>query len=95
MPRITEERFERAKKILNKKIGDHDASCTICGQVKRTLHPNIFSVSDLPLKTVVPFGVLNAEGAVFIDLMFTTCNNCGHVDFFNAHKLEALKEDGT
>lgn len=93
MPLVTKEIFERAKKILNEKIGNHDASCSICGHEKRSLHPNILSIPNFPLVTSTILGGLDTIGAVFVDLMITTCDNCGHVDFFNAHMLEALRPE--
>lgn len=89
MPLITTEVLERAREILDEKTGD--GGCSFCGHEKRTLHPNIFSFPDVTVPTLPALGILDKTGVVFIDLMFTTCDNCGHVDFFNAHQLGVLK----
>jgi len=86
-PLITVEELDKAQTFLNSKTGDR--CCSICNHQKRTLHPNIFSFPDFPLRTTVT-GVVDTQAAVFMDLMFTTCNNCGHVDFFNAHQLGVM-----
>lgn len=93
MPLITTEVFERAKRILYGKIGNN--RCTTCGNVERTLHPRIFSIPDIPDIPVPMSSSPIDTGVIYIDLMFTTCDNCGHVDFYNAHQLEALKGEGT
>lgn len=86
-PLITVGELAKAQAFLDRKIGDNP--CPVCNHRERTLHPNIFSIPDFPLRTTVT-GTVDTEPAVFIDLMFTTCNNCGHVDFFNAHQLGVM-----
>ena len=93
-PLITTEMYEKARKTLDEKIGDNDKVCSICSCRQLTLHPNIFSIPDTPIPTLPLFGIFDKTGVVSIDLMFTTCDNCGHVDFFNAHQLGVLKGDG-
>lgn len=79
MPLITTEKLVRAKEILEKKA--MFLVCSVCGSKMIELSPRVFSVPDVP----------GAKTPVYMDLMFTTCRNCGHVDFFNAHQLEVFR----
>jgi len=82
------EELDKVRKFL-----DRDRACSVCSHLERTLHPIVFSLPEFPVKTLGSTGELNMQGVVFIDLMFTTCDNCGHVDFFNAHQLGVIVGD--
>jgi len=110
VPHITKEAFERAEKTLDEKLEGHGYHCSICGGVRCTLHPNIFSIPELPpgsnvrrtydgtremMMTTRASGesrVTKTAERIFIDLMLLTCDNCGHVDFFNAHQLKVFED---